>query len=513
MLKSTPVLSSQDIKKIESEMMDAYGVPGVSLMECAGLQTALFIQKYYPIGQIFVILGKGGNSGDGLAAARHLYALGRKLTLIFLAGETSFKDQSLKMLEALKGLPISRESHLDGLFATEGKESNTRLEGVVLDAVFGSGFKGPLKEPYLSSFKQINKTSLPVISLDVPSGQVADSNVLSLGALRATHTLVFGFYRICHVLPPARSLMGNLSLIPIGHFPSPGAAPHRIQVVDGIQLPARKETGHKNSFGHVLIIGGSHGMIGAPILAAIGALRSGAGLVSVIVPEQALMASRPEHPPELMVVSPPGSGKSFQVSDLPFLLDYIQRRKITALAIGMGLGQGEGISTLIQSLLSQTEIPVVVDADGLVLFKNRSPKFQKIQIIVTPHPGEYEAYFRKDGESNEISDLAKKAKDLGVQLIYKTTSPVVTNGTSTYIIPQSYSSLAKAGSGDVLSGILASFMAQGFGEEAAVLGAWFHNQIGRELVDRGDSYTCTASDIAQMSQKVMRRFTSESLST
>jgi NAD(P)H-hydrate epimerase len=269
-------------------------------------------------------------------------------------------------------------------------------------------------------------------------------------------------------------------------------------------LPERKETGHKNTFGHVLVIGGSNGMIGAPILAGIAALRSGAGLVSVIVPEEALRVARPEYPPELMLLGLPGSKGDFCLSDVSFVLDYIQKRNISCMAIGMGLGQGSPLKPFLSALLDQTHIPLVIDADGLAVFEGWKKPIPGRLVIATPHPGEYKAYFRNEGESVDLTALTQKAKDLGIQIAYKSTTPFVTDGDRVWIIPSSYSSLAKAGSGDVLAGILASFLAQGFRDSAAPLAVWVHNQIGRELNLRGEAYICTASDIAHLCRDVLK---------
>jgi len=185
-------------------------------------------------------------------------------------------------------------------------------------------------------------------------------------------------------------------------------------------------------------------------------------------------------------------------------LDYIQKRKITSMAIGMGLGQGDQIKPFLSALLEQTDIPLVIDADGLAVFEKWKKPTQGRLIIATPHPGEYETYFQNEGESIELTELTQKAKNLGIQITFKSTTPIVTDGDRSWIIPNCYSSLAKAGSGDVLAGILASFVAQGFGNSAAPLAVWVHNQIGRELNQRGEAYVCTASDIAHLCRDVLK---------
>lgn len=493
MLKTIPVMHAEDLKQLEREMKTQFAVPEIALMECSGLQSALFIEKYYPKGDVFIFLGKGGNAGDGMSAARHLYALGRAVKLIYIGGEALFKDATLVMYESLKALNLPKVKGIDA------------KEGVIVDAVFGSGFRGPVSEPCLSFFKQMKESSLDVISLDLPSGLEADSSKIIEGAVQATHTLVFGYYRLCHVLQPAISLMGRLHRVEIGHFPLSRADFPNIQVLESATMPERQESGHKNTFGHVLIVGGSNGMIGAPILAGIAALRSGAGLVSVIVPELALRSSRPDYPPELMLLGLPGSQLNFSLSDVSFVLDYIQKRKISSMALGMGLGQEDQIKPFLSALLEQTDIPLVVDADGLAVFEKWKKPTQGRLIIATPHPGEYETYFQNEGKSVELTALTQKAKELGIQITYKSTTPIVTDGDRSWIVPNCYSSLAKAGSGDVLAGILASFLAQGFGDSAATLAVWVHNQIGRELNRRGEAYVCTASDIAHLSRDVLKR--------
>ncbi len=492
MLKTISVMRAEELKQLERKMKTQFALPETALMECAGLQSALFIEKHYPNGEVFIFLGKGGNAGDGLSAARHLYALGRVVKLIYLEGDALFKDASLVMYESIKALNVPRVSGVDA------------KKGVIIDAVFGSGFRGPLSEPYLSFFKQMKESSLDVISLDVPSGFEADSAQIIEGAVQATHTLAFGYYRLCHVLQPALSSMGRLHRMAIGHFAPSGADLPKIQVVEKATLPERKESGYKNTFGHVLIVGGSNGMIGAPILAGIAALRSGAGLVSVIVPELALRSSRPEHPPELMVLGLPGSQWNFGPEDASFVLDYIQKRNIDCMAFGMGLGRSGQTRPFLSALVDQTDIPLVIDTDGLAVLEMWKKPPQSRRIITTPHPGEYKTYFQNEGQSVDVAALVQKAKNLGIQIAFKSTTPIVTDGDRAWIIPTSYSSLAKAGSGDTLSGILASFLGQGFGDLTAPLAVWVHNQIGRELNRRGDAYVCTASDIAHLCHDVLK---------
>ena len=495
MITASPVLYAQELKEIELNMATQKGIPTILLMESAGLQSALFINMQYPTGQIIVVLGKGGNAGDGLATARHLCALGRTVQLVFTTSQDQFTGDAKTMLEATKYLPLCSES------------TNLSKAIVIVDALYGSGLNRDLTEADIKIIKEVNDSPADVISLDVPSGLRADSFDADSPFVHATHILAFGSYKLCHFqLSDRVAPMPNLHLIHIGHLIDSVVRINKTEFIESITLPPRLETGHKNSFGHVLIIGGSPGLVGAPILAGMAALKSGAGLVTVMVPSASLASSRPDYPPEIMLTCPPGSGLQFEEHDTPFILEFIKKKKISCLAIGMGLGEGKKTEQFVKAIVEKTSIPVVIDADALSIFKNWTLQPNRL-IMAMPHPGEYAKHFNNENLKISLDLIKIKARALGIQIVYKSATPLVTDGSHTYLTRKSYSSLAKAGSGDVLAGITASFVAQGFDKESLPAAVWVHNRIGSELNASKQTYTATAADIANTCQKVIMKIT------
>lgn len=495
MIKVSPVLLSTEIREIEQYMATHQAIPTIFLMESAGLQSALFINKSYPTGQICIVLGKGGNAGDGLATARHLFAMGRVPNLVFTTKQSEINGDAKTMLEATKHLTIT----------SEPKE--LKKAAVIVDALYGTGLNRELSESDIEIIHAINSSESDIVSLDIPSGLKADSMTCNSPFVRATHILAFGFYKLCHFeMNPTLPSSSNLHLLPIGQIKESYRQTSKIEFIENFNLPPRLETGHKNSFGHVLIIGGSPGLIGAPILTGIAALRSGAGLVTVMVPSASLASAKPEFPPEIMLTSPLGSGLEFEENDVPFILEFIRKRKISCIAIGMGIGESKKTEKFIKEIIEKTTIPLVIDAEALSIFRNWNIQPDRL-IMAMPHPGEFAKHFNQENLPVTLDLIKNKARTLGIQIVYKSATPLVTNGSHTYLTRNSYSALAKAGSGDVLAGITASFVAQGFNNLSLPAAVWVHNKIGCHLTKSKQSYCTTASDIAHACQQVIMQIT------
>jgi NAD(P)H-hydrate epimerase len=495
MIKVTPVLLSTEIREIEQHMATHQAIPTILLMESAGLQSALFINKHYPTGQICIVLGKGGNAGDGLATARHLFAMGRVPNLVFTAKQSEINGDAKTMLEATKHLPL-----------TSGSKYLEKAV-VIVDAIYGTGLNRELSKSDLEFIHAINNSKADIVSLDIPSGLNADSMTCMSPFVQATHILAFGFYKLCHFqMNPTSPSNSILHLLPIGQIHESCHQTSKIEFIENFTLPPRIETGHKNSFGHVLIIGGSPGLIGAPILAGIAALRSGAGLVTVMVPSASLASAKPEFPPEIMLTSPEGSGLEFEEKDAPNIIEFIKKRKISCIAIGMGIGESKKTEKFIKEIIEKTSIPLVIDAEALSIFKNWTMQPDRL-LMAMPHPGEFTKHFNQENLPVTLDLIKTKARTLGIQIAYKSATPLVTNGSHSYLTRNSFSALAKAGSGDVLAGITASFVAQGFNQLSLPAAVWVHHKIGCHLSNSKQSYSATASDIAQACRQVVMQLT------
>ena len=502
MIQTEPIFKARALKNLELFMESQCRIPKLLLMESAGILSAKKINCYYPNGAITIVAGKGGNGGYGFAVARHLYAIGRQVTIVTLTESMSYRNETRTMWRAVETLAIP-------VFDFLPKKTD-----VFIDAIFGIGFRGELPETIAEIILKMNHSSIPIVSLDIPSGLTADSQKSPNVAIRATRTLCYGFKKICHVLHPASNLVGQLEVVQIGLITEAKPPSWRsdkqlvsrdssgsIQAVVNCQLPKRSKAGHKNTFGHVLIIGGSLGLLGAPILAGIGALRAGAGLVTVIVPFQAMAMGKPEYPPELMVSAVPSSGASFTENDADFILKFIQHKKIASIVIGNGLGPNS--CELVIKILENISIPVVVDADALEVFlKKFLPKSDII--IATPHPGEFQKYFDSSTPSPDITMLKGITKKLGIQLVFKSVTPVAICEEEIFIFPKSFSSLAKAGSGDILAGLIGGLLAQGLGAKSVVFALWILKMAGCKLDQAGLARPATAQEISLACREVIQ---------
>ena len=442
----------------------AAGVPSLTLMENAGRAVAEIVEANYKPGAVAVLCGPGNNGGDGYVTARHLKDRGWEVWVECIADPASLKGDAAEMFKRWDG-----ETRV---------VTRARRADIVIDAIFGAGLSRPLDMNMGVLARTLNETGLPVIAIDVPSGLHGDlGRPLGEDCVRAERTVTFFRKKPGHVLLPGRSFCGEVTVAQIG---IPEAVVETISVRTFENVPALwrdafprpRLDGHKYSRGHAIVVSGPMHATGAARLAARGALRAGAGLVSVASPPGAV-AINAAHLTAIMVKPFDGAkGLSALLSD----------KRFNAIVLGPGVGVGEATQDLVAAALA-SNAAVVLDADALTSFAdNPAGLFARLRIgcVLTPHAGEFERLFPGVlAKGPTRLDAARHAAQL-------TKCPVVLKGPDTIIAaPDGRAAingnappwLATAGTGDVLAGIIAGLLAQGMEPfEAACAATWLHGE-------------------------------------
>lgn len=450
------------------------GTPVEVLMERAGkaaARVALQLAGGRYGRQASIVCGKGNNGGDGFVAARSLRAEGLSVRCVFVGD-----------LDEVRG---AARYHLDAL-RTKGVEVRpfdaTSLEGsdVVIDALFGTGFRGAVEGQAVEAIAAINAAGCPVVSIDIPSGVNGTTGAIDGAAVLADVTVAIAAQKIGTAVGHGAVNSGLVEVADIGIPIGSGRAamPSRADIAR--LLPERTEDSHKRSRGSVAILGGSEGMSGAVILAARGAMRAGAGYVTVGVTEH-ISSVVTSSVPEVLTRGlsgeeslGPGSFEEFK----PVL------EKATAVAVGPGLGHGRPQGELVNLMLASVDLPMVVDADGLnVLAPDPSALIERSSpTLITPHPAELARLLDEPVErvqADRVDAVTRAAARFGCSVLLKGFRSLVADGDRLVVNPTGGPSLATAGTGDVLTGVIAAFLAQGLEVfDAGVAGAYVHGLAG-----------------------------------
>jgi len=359
---------------------------------------------------------------------------------------------------------------------------------VVVDALLGTGLRSNITGLMRQVIEDINEARRLVMAVDIPSGLDASSGMARGAAIRATATTTYGLAKLGQVLEPALEFVGELVVVDIS-LPrekiAPGPEHDRLLEPCEIQplLPGRPFIGHKGTFGHVLVVGGSIGKLGAAVLTCHAALRSGVGLVTLAVPRSA-MSHLPGLWPEIMVepIEDQGHGH-FVPESVPALLKLLERKD--ALALGPGLSQHEGVATFVTQLISQSTVPTVVDADGLNALAGHSQDLRgaKAPLILSPHPGEAARLLGTDTatvQSDRVFAIRQLTTLTGATVVLKGARTLVANPAGRLSVNQTGNpGLGTGGTGDVLTGLIGGLLAQGQEpEDAAVTGVFLHGLAG-----------------------------------
>ena len=464
------------------------GIPAAALMETAGTRVAEFLnEKFSPIGEhrVLVFCGKGNNGGDGMVVARLLFTRFRpkSLQVVLVGSADQLKGEAAENYRMLvgAGCPVLSE-----------KPREPGLVTIIVDALLGTGLKGPATGAVLEAIRSIN-TGFPeakIVAVDIPSGLASDTGNRLGESVRADYTVTFTAPKVGQILPPNCEQVGDLQVCSIGSPPELYEDDDSIflSLVEPTQfhslLKPRPRSANKGTFGHVLVVAGSRGKTGAAAMAGMAALRSGAGLVTVASTEHALTVIA-SHAPELMTEPLPETA-SGAISIRAFdsgVLQAIVRNK-TVLAIGPGLTTDPETVAMVLRALVEFSQPAVVDADGLNALASAEWRGDDRLRVLTPHPGEMGRLVRRsvlDIEHDRVAIARDFACLRQVHLVLKgyRTLLAFPNG-QVWINPTGSPAMATGGTGDILTGMIAGFLAQ-FAhqpEQAIAAAVYLHGLAG-----------------------------------
>ena len=476
------VCTASQMRNIDRLTEELGAIPSIVLMENAAISCVGEIIKINNLKNVAVFCGKGNNGGDGLAIARHLYNSGINTTVYLVCG-SEFSGDALINFEITSKLGVK----IIELHDADLLEMSIAGFDVVVDAIFGTGIKGEIEGLAADVIDIINESAKYVLSVDIPSGVDADTGKVSKACVKADKTVTFAAYKLGMLLYPGALKTGEVVVkdisIPEYIIDSQNI---NINVIDKRYIdlirPKRCENSHKGDYGKILIIGGSKGLTGAVALACEACVRSGAGLVSAAVPES-LNSIFEVKLTEPMTI--PLNDKNGQLDKLciPQILDRLNTFDVCL--FGPGIGRGEDVVLILEAILKESQIPVIIDADGLWAFAQNTQVLENCNcsVVLTPHEMEMSRILNcaVDYISENRQMVSQEyATQNGVTLVLKGHHTIVTSpGGEQYININGNSGMATGGSGDVLAGIIAALSARCKTEtEAACMGVYLHGLAG-----------------------------------
>ncbi len=508
------VVTAAEMRQIDQDTIGVIGIPGIVLMETAGSAIVRAIEQHYPTSQrIGILVGKGNNGGDGLVIARQLAHAGRDVFIFLVSAPDSFTGEAEINLQIAKRLGLQIEEILTdtGFYGTGTVPTTLASCELFVDAIFGTGLRGTVRDPIATVINAINSLATPILSVDLPSGLDADTGHPLGTCVRADRTVTIGLPKRGLLVHPGAEFAGKLEVVDIG-FPE--------QVIDaqGIKVnwttmaqasqwvPPRLPASHKGTYGRVLVVAGSTGMTGAAALASEAALRAGAGLVTLAIPKHLNPILEGLLPEVMTLPLPETDAGSLSVSATSAILEFAEKTK-SVLAIGPGLSQHPDTVALVQQLVRENREQelgrwMVVDADGLNAL-SQAPEVISLldkEAILTPHPGEMSRLANASVlglEADRIRTAQQFASEHNLTLVFKGAPTVagLPNG-DVWINSTGNPGMGTGGMGDVLTGILAGLMAQGHSSEtAAVLGVYLHGLAGDIAAEALGMHGLIASDV------------------
>ena len=499
------MLSPERMAAYDTYAIKIWGIPSAVLMENAGRSTYRLMKKGYLNGarQIAVICGRGNNGGDGFVIARYALADGYKTKVYLLCrGEDLKGDAALNMrlYRSLGGEVVECDNNPK--IVKEGLND----ADIVVDAIFGTGLSKEVKGKERVTIEEINRSGKPVIAVDMPSGIDGKKGVPLGVAVKAMHTFTYGYPKPGQIIYPGADHTGKLTVIDIS---IPSIAENEIgvdgHVVDGEMvrgfLRPRQSSSHKGTYGHAAIIAGSVGKTGAAHMASLAALKIGAGLVTLAIPES-LNAIMEVKLTEVMTYPVEDKGKGcFALSSLKKLMDFIEDKDVVV--IGPGLSQFGETMEVVRKLFTEVKKPLVIDADGINAFQGHLNLLKKTkgEAVLTPHPGELARIMGmtpQEVNADRIGIGAKFVEKYGINLLLKGARSILfTTDGGVFINLTGNPALAKGGSGDILTGFIGGLAAQGYTlAQSAVIGAYLHGYIADTWCDdTGSDIDLLAGDL------------------
>jgi NAD(P)H-hydrate epimerase len=502
------VLNTQQMREADRRTIEDVGIPAIVLMENAGRQAVAAMEAAFEdlaSSHVGVLCGRGNNGGDGFVVARTLVQRGVETSVFLLGRVADVRGDARTNLEVLGriGLTVVEIGDAQEWELHFSEISQCEL---LVDALLGTGFHGPLSGLLETVVADVNGLGVPVVAIDLPTGLSADSHEVAGEAIEASMTVTLAAPKISLILPPADSHGGDLVIADIG-IPLPlldevGGPYVELLTRERMRelVPARASDSHKGDFGRVLVVAGSVGRAGAAHLAAIGALRSGAGLVTIATPRSCLpivAAMAPEYMTEPLEETASGT---IDYAALDRVLDI----KADVIAVGPGLGQSPGTSAFVQGLLERAGVPLVIDADALNAFVGEPDRLMGrdgVDVVITPHPGEMARLLNISIEAvqhDRLQHATAFAANHRVHVVLKGHRTIVAGPDNrAFVNLTGNAGMATGGTGDLLTGMIAAWFAQLLDAEAACkLAVYLHGTAGDLAEADEGEVALVAGDVA-----------------
>lgn len=496
------IVTTAQMREIDKLSIGDKREVGFSFMLKAGIGLFDLIERLEirkDIDEIAIVCGKGNNGGDGYVLGRLLVDNGYKVMCFGLCEGESLLGEARQAYDEYVTVE-GNFFHIDDIADLEDFGRFT----IIIDALLGTGIKGNPHGLYAEIIRHINASKKIVLAVDTPSGLNNDTREPGNVVVEADYTVSMGFPKIGQMFYPARSYLGETSIRELGYpieiVEKESCSVFLPQKSDYKKiLPERKPSGSKFEHGLALLVCGSKGMVGALTLASMSALRSGCGMVHSVVPQSLLSLASTKMTESVFHPVGETSVGSLGVKSVDKIVELSKSMQVAL--IGPGISHVSETSKLVLKLVQKLTIPIVLDADGINAFKGKEEDLKKhvCELVITPHEKEWERIF--GNLSNEpwqrVKQLAEVAGEYNCTIVYKG-NPTIVSGHSgkTFIMPVGNSALATAGSGDVLSGIIASLIAQGTpSEKAAILGVAIHGRAGELAGKDLTEYSVIASDL------------------
>ena len=504
------ILTAEAMREVDRAAIEDLGIPSLVLMENAAIGVVEALGKAFGEAEsVAIFCGPGNNGGDGLAVARHLSVRGWEVRVFLGTGGRTLSD------DAEVQLGICRKAELPVLEITSEERLGLSLEAaaecdVVVDALFGTGLARPLEGLFAQVVDAINHLPAPCVAVDLPSGLSASESQPIGPHVTADLTVTFAAPKVAHVFPPAADAVGEMVVTDLGIPP---------RLVDDVEeddgdlhllmgeeladlLPEREPGSHKGDYGHALIVAGSPGKAGAAILAARAAVRAGAGLVTVGVPEPILQTVDLGSIESMTLGLPAVASGQIAEAAVGTVLDDAEGKAV--LALGPGLGQEPETQTAIRRLVLECPLPVVIDADGLNAFTGHAGDLssRRAETVLTPHPGELGRLLGVSTaqiQEDRVAAARGAAEETGAIVVLKGHLSLVASGTAVFVNPTGNPGMATGGSGDVLTGLIAGLIAQGLDAlDATVLAVYLHGLAGDLAASRIGEIALAAGDLIEI---------------
>ena len=481
------LVTAQQMRELDRAAIERHGVPSLELMERAGQGVAHAVQKRVESqkGTVVVVVGRGNNGGDGLVCARHLISAGYQVSVLLLASPNLLSPDARANWELLAPLTAHLLA-IESVGELNSHRPTLATASCIVDAVLGTGLDREVGGLAAAAIEAINSSGVPVIAVDIPSGLSADTGLPLGQAVTAMATITFGLPKQGLFIGQGPSCAGQVEVVDIG-IPQEEVekVESALSVIDPSmfvhRLPKRRADAHKGTFGHVVVFAGSRGHLGAGYLACLAALRAGCGVVTYCIPEKAFVRFDARYPEVMCDPIPDAGTANFHPLGLDEALD-IARGK-SAVAIGPAIGTSQSTREFVNRLVKRIDVPLVIDADGLNVLDLASVRGRRSLTILTPHPGEMSKLMGTTSaavQADRLGFASKLAAASGAIVVLKGQGTVVaTPDGRASINLTGNAGMATAGMGDALTGMVASFLAQGMdSRNASAAAVYIHGLAG-----------------------------------